>query len=89
MARVEKCSQINDSLPVRYVSQMYDSKMSQSGRDSMIAENKVTDATKPKRIDDYSMEELVKRFLVKDSMIVDSGERKSSNTHAQHPPSNK
>ena len=74
VAWVEKCSQINDSLPVRYVSQLYDSKMSQSGRDSMISEAK--EDKWAKRIADYSMEELVKRFLIKDSMIIDEPTKK-------------
>ena len=63
VAKVNKCSQISDSMPFWYVSQMYDSKMSSKAsmmKDSMIWEEKIVE---PKWLEEFTLLDLVDRFL--------------------------
>ena len=66
VAHVKKCSQIDDSLPVRYVSQMYDSKMSAKVSHTESVKNSMVREHKKKPLEEHSLEILVRKFLEKD-----------------------
>ena len=65
VANIRKCSQIDDSLPVKYVSQLYDSKLSHKVTTSAQPSHK-SSMVKDKKFEDHSLEILVQKFLEKD-----------------------
>jgi hypothetical protein len=76
VARVEKHSQINDSMPFRHVSKMCDSKMSSKGsilgKDSLNHSYVMDNGKKrEKRIEDYDLGDLVAKFMMKDSICLE------------------
>ncbi len=74
VAKMRKCSLINDSMPFRYVSKMYDSKMSE--RSSVLdaevrGETILEEKKEPKRLDEYDLSDLIQKFLKKDSIVIE------------------
>ena len=62
---MSKCSQVSESMPFWYVSQMYDSKMSMI-KDSMTKDEK--NDNKSKWLEEFTLFDLVDKFLQKDKV---------------------
>lgn len=50
VAGLSKCSSINDSMPFKYVSRMYDSKMSDKPLEDSVMKEEIEFKPKPKRL---------------------------------------
>jgi len=68
VAKVTKCQQITEMMPFRYVSHMYDSKM--SSKMSIMKDSIIKDESQlpshPKWLEEFTLLDLVEKFLSKD-----------------------